>query len=30
MACDFSIRRSAEQYLQLFEWALEKVRAERA
>ncbi|MCS7176735.1 MAG: glycogen synthase [Candidatus Kapabacteria bacterium] len=30
MACDFSTRRSAEQYLQLFEWALERVRAERA
>jgi len=30
MACDFSARRSAEQYIQLFEWALERVRAERA
>ncbi|GBD06274.1 Glycogen synthase [bacterium HR21] len=30
MACDFSARRSAEQYLQLFEWALERVRAQRA
>jgi len=29
MSCDFSARRSAEQYLQLFEWAMEKVRAER-
>lgn len=30
MACDFSVRRCAEQYLQVFEWALERVRMERA
>jgi starch synthase len=28
MACDFSARRSAEQYLQLFQWARERMRAE--